>query len=217
AIACLLADPDSHGCSLPQKVTSADLQSEPVVLIDMIAQKLMQPLPEDILDLAESEPRINLPRDPVTFVALPVFLTQPVETFLDFCGATDERARHLLAHDEELGNQPGLQALAIDSVVTAISGNGPQDGRPLVIVDAAADFGMFGQQHVIFHVENARRIVASLDEGAEPREVVAVTPQHGGNRAAGEEQRAILHPVEKTVKAAASDAGFVPAGQRKPG
>src|SRR5690606_40170734 len=116
AIACLLADPDSHGCSLPQKVTSADLQSEPVVLIDMIAQKLMQPLPEDILDLAESEPRINLPRDPVTFVALPVFLTQPVETFLDFCGATDERARHLLAHDEELGNQPGLQALAIDSV-----------------------------------------------------------------------------------------------------
>ena len=76
---------------------------------------------------------------------------------------------------------------------------------------------MFGQKHMIFHIENARRIVTALDKCPELHEMKTVTPQHGGNGAPVEHQRALFHPVEKPVKPTTTQAALLHAREFEPG
>src|SRR5262249_51851058 len=53
--------------------------------------------------------------------------------------AAGERARHLIAQYEQVGDQPRLHALAIDPVIGGERRDRAQDRRPLEIVERPAD------------------------------------------------------------------------------
>ena len=111
--------------------------------------------------------------------------------------AARERPRHLLVQDQQVGDQPRLEALAIDPVIGGERRDRAQDRRPLEIVERPADVLMRRQQQVIFHVEDARGVVGALHVDAEPREPVGVVAQHGPVGRAVEAQRRFLHPAQE--------------------
>ena len=77
--------------------------------------------------------------------------------------AVRERARHLPVEDQEIGDEPGLDALPVDPMVGGERRDLAQDGRPLEVVEAAADPLGLGQQQMVLHVEDAGGVVGALD------------------------------------------------------
>ena len=122
--------------------------------------------------------------------------------------AGNQRARHLGTQDQEIGDEPGLHAGAIDPVIGGVRRDGAQDRRPLKIVERAADGLLLRQQHMIFHVQQPCGVVGALDEKTDPGEPVRVVAQHGAIGAAVVGERGLFHKFEKarefvgTVRAA---------------
>ena len=114
-----------------------------------------------------------------------------------------QRPRHVVAQDQQLGDAPRRDHVAVDLAVRLEAGHRLQQRRPLVVVDGAADVGRRRQQDVVLGVEDARGVVGALEVGAEPDEVVGLVAQHRAERHAAEQVRAHLHPVEELRHAAA--------------
>ena len=155
----------------------------------------MQTGAKDPVDPAMFEPRISLAGEVPAFQLL--LAGKLVERADEVVIAMVQRARHVLAQDEQLGDAPGVDGIAIDVAVGAKGADRAQQRAPLVIVDQTADLFAARQQHVIFHVEDARGVVGALDEGAEADEAEGVVMQHGAEHDAAEEMRALLHPIEE--------------------
>ena len=70
---------------------------------------------------------------------LSVGLSDRIEKLHDIVVAGDERARHLDPQDQQVGDEPGLETLAIDPMIGGERRDRAQDRGPLEIVKRAAD------------------------------------------------------------------------------
>src|SRR5690349_14625345 len=59
-----------------------------------------------------------------------------------------ERAWHFIAQDQQIGDQPGFQAFAVDPVIASERRYRAQDRRPLKIVEGTADTLVLRQEQV---------------------------------------------------------------------
>ena len=175
-----------------------------------VADELVQPGLEDLVHAGCSRAACEPARAWRCAGALPAVGARDVVEMLDEVRvAARERARHLVVEDQQVGDQPRLQALAIDPVIGGERRDRAQDRGPLEIVERPADMLLRRQQQVILHVEDARGVVGALLEHAEAREPVGVVAQHGAVGRAVEAQRAFLHPAQERRELLARD-GPVP-------
>ena len=161
----------------------------------------MQTGAKDPVDPAMFEPRISLAGEVPAFQLL--LAGKLVERADEVVVTMVQRARHVLAQNEQLGDAPGIDGVAIDIAVGAKSPDRTQQSAPLIVVDQTSDLFALRQKHVIFHVEDARGVVGALDEGAEADEAEGVVMQHGAKHHAAEEMRALFHPIEEIAIAPA--------------
>ena len=171
--------------------------AETVVVVDEGADELVQAGLENLVHAAVLQPGADAAGLALRRALPAVVAGDAVEVLHQILVAACERARHLLVEDEQVGDQPGLEALAIDPVIGGERRDRAQDARPLVIVERAADMLVGRQQQVIFHVEDARGVVGALHVDADPREPVGVVAQHGAVGRAVEAQRGFLHPAQE--------------------
>jgi hypothetical protein len=104
----------------------------------------------------------------------------------DLLVAGAQRARHLPVEDQVVGDAPGLVAVLVDPAVAAMRRDRAQDRRPLHAVDLAAHQLAVRQEHVVLHVQDARRVVGALQEGAELAEAEGIVAQNGVEQRAPE-------------------------------
>ncbi len=121
---------------------------------------------------------------------------QLVEAAENFLVARGETPRDLAVEDEQVGDQPRLDRIAIDPAIRSQRRDGAQDRRPLEIVEAAADLLAARQQQVIFDVEQPRGVVGAFDRAAEHDEPIGIAPQHRPVRRAVERQHRRLDRFE---------------------
>src|SRR5262245_3352619 len=119
-----------------QEVEGADLAAEAQRVVDDAGQELVQALVEDRVDAAVAQARVDLAGAPVALAAAPAErLGEVVEGRDDLPVAADERARHLRAEDQELGDPPGRERLVVDPLVGAPRRDRAEDRLPLPVVE----------------------------------------------------------------------------------
>ena len=178
-------------------VGGGDLAAQPVVAGDEIGEELVQARLEDGVHVAVGQAAQDVARQRLRAVDGAVEVAELDQRQHDLLVAGAQRARHLPVEDQIVGDAPGLVAVLVDPAVAAVGRDRAQDRRPLHAVDLAADDLVVGQQHVVFHVEDARGVVGPLQEGAELVEVEGVVAQDGVEQRAAEQRRARLDPVEQ--------------------
>ena len=137
----------------------------------------MQPLVDDVLDLRLGQLAQHRVDPVVRLRAAAVGARQPPEMMPDLVLAMQQRARAGAVQDQEMRDLPRAVLAAVGPVERPIGRQRPQQRRPLVGVDRAADHVGGRQQHVVFDVEQPRGVVAALEIVAEVQEVVAVVLQ----------------------------------------
>src|SRR5262249_25546071 len=152
------------------QILLGDGGGEPVVVGDESADELVQPVLEYLLHAAVLEPRADRTREPLRRSLPAVGARHLIEVAHHVVVAAGERARHLRVEDQEIGDQPRLETLAIDPMIGGERRYRAQDRGPLEIIERAADMLLGWKQQVVLHVENARRVVGALDEYAETGE-----------------------------------------------
>ena len=148
-----------------------------------------------VVGAAVVQPRVQLARRALDLAARVV--AQHLERLVDEVHAGMQRARHVVAQDQELGDPARRDHVAVDLAVGLEARHRAQQRAPLVVVDRAADVGRARQQGVILDVEDARRVVGALEVRAEADEVIGLVAQHRAEGHAAEQVRAHLHPVEE--------------------
>src|ERR1700733_7154751 len=182
---------------LVEEILIGDCAREARVVLDEFGDELVQSALENLGHARPLEPRVHCPRLPLSGPATSVVAGERVERAVDALVAGDERARHRLLQDQEVGDQPRLHPVAIDPVIGGGGRDRAQDGDPLEIVERTADRFRRGQEQMIFDVEQPRRIVRPLDEDAEAVEPVAFVAQHRAVARTVEIERGLLHVIEK--------------------
>ena len=86
----------------------------------------------------------------------------------------NERTRHFRFEDQEIRHEPGPYVLAVNPMIGRVRRDRTQDRGPLEIIQRTAHPLRLRKKNVIFHVENARRIIRPLDIKTEPREPIGV-------------------------------------------
>ena len=89
------------------------------------------------------------------------------------------RSRHVVAQNEQFGDPPRTDDIAINFPIRFKRADAAQHRAPLVVIGGAADFFGAGQQNVILGVEYARGIVGAFDVGAEAQKMKRLVMQHG--------------------------------------
>src|SRR6476469_2212305 len=92
-----------------------DLLTKRVVRLDEGGEEFMQTGAKDPVDAAIFEPRISLAGEVPAFQLL--LAGKLVERADEGVIAMVQRARHVLAQDEQLGDAPGVDGIAIDVAV----------------------------------------------------------------------------------------------------
>src|SRR5262245_8782580 len=82
-------------------------------------------------------------------------------------------------------------------MISGESGHRAQYGGPLKVIERTANALVFGQQEMIFDIEDAGGVVSALDVNAKPRKPISVVAQHGAVRRTVKAQRGFLHPPQK--------------------
>ena len=176
-----------------------------------------RPLLENLLHAAVLEPGADGARLALGRALAAIGAGDVVEIEHEVLVAARERARHLVPQDQQVGDQPRLDALAIDPVIGGERRHRAQDRRPLEIIERAADPLVRRQQHVILHVEDARGVVGALHVDAEAGEPVGVVAQHGAVGGAVEAQRGFLHPAQEAHELLARGRAVAEALELEPG
>src|SRR3974390_1609573 len=186
-----VGNPNPHGCrnasTGSRGMTAAPSQQELLrdggayafVLRDEFANELVQAALEDAVHAAVLQPCAYAARLALRWALPSIGPGDRIKVAHDRLVTSGERARHLIAQDQEISNKPGLDALAVDPTKRRERRHRPQDRRPLEIVERAADALIVGQEQVILHVEDTRRVVGALDVDTEAREPVGVVAKHG--------------------------------------
>src|SRR5215510_8397275 len=102
-------------------------------------------------------------------------------------------------------------------MISGESGHRAQYGSPLKVIERTAHAFVFGEQEMVFDIENARRVIGALDVNAKSRKPIRVVAQHGAVRGAVKAQRGLLHPPQKTGELFARSRSVSIALELKPG
>ncbi len=178
----------------------------------------MQPALEDLVHAAVLEALVGIEGHLVAGIALLIERLQTGQCQVDPLIAEHQRARHFLAQDEELGDQPWpVVAVAVEPAVGAVRRDRAQDLCPLLHVEIAAHVGGLGQEDEVLHVEDARRVVGALDEVSDLAEIVGVVAQHGAEQGATERHHPLLDPLQELRQAVGRKACGLDLRQLVPG
>src|SRR5262249_48502011 len=142
--------------------------AQPVVLGNDFTDKLMQPALKDPGHAAVLKPGADAPGLSLGRPLPAVDAGNCIEIAHDRLVAGGERARHFVFQDQEIGDQPWFEAITINPMIGCKRRDRAQDRRPLEIVERTTDTVFFGQQKMVFHIENARGVVGTLNIAAEP-------------------------------------------------
>ena len=161
----------------------------------------MQALLQDVLDPAIVQLGVQQAGLPRRFAGLPV--GDQIEVLDHAVHAEMQRARHVLVENQQLGDAIGGNDIAIDLAIHLKSRNRTQQRSPFIEIGGA--FVVMRAQHVVFDVEDARRVVGPLQQGADTDEIVGLVLQQRAQRGATRQRRAHLDPLEKVADAGAPD------------
>src|SRR5439155_12170284 len=95
----------------------ADQSAEPVALDNELADELMRSAPENSIHATVLQSRANAARLPLRWTLPVVGAGDRIQIAHDRLVAGSERARHLIAQNEQIGDQPRFQAFAIDPMI----------------------------------------------------------------------------------------------------
>ncbi|MDT4845874.1 hypothetical protein FQZ97_798750 [compost metagenome] len=135
--------------------------------------------------------------------------------------AGGQAARHVGPQDQQLGHALGRDHVAVDLAVDLEAGHRAQDRAPVIEVVLLILFAGGTEEvalhRVELHVQQARRVVGPLQEGAHAVEVEGLVLQHGAHRHAAREVRAVLDPFEERAGVALEVLGLEVTRQLEPG
>src|SRR6266496_2463611 len=134
------------------QILLADCLAQAVVVVDELADEFVHSLLKNFLHAAVLESRPYCARLALGRSLAAIGARDVIQVDHEVLVATRQRTRHLIAQNQEVGDQPRLHALAIHPMVGGQCRHGTQDGRPLEIIERSADALMRRQQHMIFHV-----------------------------------------------------------------
>ena len=130
-------------------------------------------------------------------------------------------ARHVRAQDQQLGDTLRLDHVSVDLAVDLEARDAAQDRAPMVEVVLLVLFAGGAEEVALdrmeLHVDQARRVVGPLQEGAQAHEIQGFVHQHGADRDAARQVRAELDPLEELPGVALELAGLDHAAHLQPG
>src|SRR5262249_55914276 len=94
-----------------------DRGAEPVILDNELADELVQATLKDPIHPAVLQPRANAARLPLRWTLPAIGAGDRIEIVHNGLVAGCKRTRHLIPQDQKVGDQPGLQAFAIDPMI----------------------------------------------------------------------------------------------------
>src|SRR5690349_21352775 len=153
---------DHPGMTDLYQILPGDDLTEPRVVRNEFLDEFMDAVLEDIVHMAVFKPVADAAGVALGGALAAIGDADLVEIAHEVAVATRERPRQRVVEDQEVGDQPRFQGLAVDPVISRQRRYRAQDRGPLVVVQRAADMFLLRQQHVILHVENARGVVGAL-------------------------------------------------------
>ena len=115
-------------------VRARDLDAQAIVAGNELGQELVQTRLEDGAHVTFRQQAPGLVRDRLAAVAAAVEAAELVERRHDLLVAEMQRARHLLAQHQELGDEPRpVAAVVIEPAIGAVRRHRAQDRRPLLL------------------------------------------------------------------------------------
>src|SRR5215831_19508922 len=116
-----------EGARRLQEILIGDRGPEPVVVGDEPADEFVQAALEDLVDTAVLEPRADRTGLALRGALAAVSIGDVVEITDKVLIAARERTRHLVVEHQQVCDQPGLQALAVDPMISGQRRNRAQD------------------------------------------------------------------------------------------
>src|SRR5215471_857542 len=109
---------DECGARRLDQILVGNCGPEPVVVGDEPANEFVQAALEDLVDTAVLEPRADRTGLALRRAVAAVSIGDVVEITDEVLIAARERTRHLVVEHQQVGDQPGLQALAVDPMIS---------------------------------------------------------------------------------------------------
>src|SRR5581483_3573800 len=125
-----------------------DGDAKPVVLGDELADEFVQAALKNAVHAAVLQARADAARLALCRALPAINRGDRIEIAHDGFVAGRQRARHLVLEDQEVGDEPGLDAVAIDPVIGGVRRDRAQDRRPLEIIERTTDALILRQQQV---------------------------------------------------------------------
>jgi hypothetical protein len=116
---------------------------------------------------------------------------------IDARHAAAQRARHIVAQYEQLGDAAWRDQISIDASIDLERRDRVQQCAPLVVVGRAARLFAVRQEQVILDVQDARCAVGAFQVRAEPDEVPRFVAEHRALHDAARQVRSVLDPLEE--------------------
>src|SRR6185369_14048394 len=154
---------------LRHQEVALDLRRESVAAHEEGVEEIVETAGHDLVDAAEIEARVNLAGEALAFARPRA--AERRERVQHLLEAIEQRAPHIGVEDQELGDLLRIDRVAKSLAIGAERADRAQQRAPLELVDRLAVHALLGQELVILDVEDARRVVAALHEGAEADEV----------------------------------------------
>ena len=139
-----------HLAASVEVISLGNRTSQPVVTLNKLEQKLMQPAVDDLRHRPVPQAFQRRVGQLMRFGARAVIVGETVQIIDNVAVTEGQRAGHALVQDEVIGHIGGLVFGVIDPAVRAVRRDRAQQRFPLIIVHRGADIGDRGQEHVIF-------------------------------------------------------------------
>src|SRR5262245_12507393 len=145
------------------QILPADDFAEPRIVGDELLDEFMNAVLEDVIHMAVLEAVADASGVALRRSLAPIgdanLVEIPHQVFITAC----ERSRQRIVGNQESCDQPRLQGFAVNPVIGGQCRDRAKNGAPLIEVKRPADMLLFGQQHVILDVEDARGVVGAFE------------------------------------------------------
>ncbi|KAI1691234.1 hypothetical protein DdX_22007 [Ditylenchus destructor] len=162
----------------------ADPHTQFIHAIKELREIRMQPRRQNFVDARILQIGQELPGAALRFSALLVLNLRQVVDHLD--RARMQRAGHVRAKNEQFGHALWLDHVAVNLAVDLEGRDAAQDRAPVIEVVLLIFLGGGAEElaveRVELHVDQARCVVRTFEEGAQAREVEGLVLQHGAQR-----------------------------------
>ncbi len=159
-----------------------------------LLEKARQADRRDFLHAREVQHGMHFAGAPLGFGGL--LVRHGLQVLVDLLAAAQQRARHVVAQDQELRHLERRDHVAVDAPVHFECGERAQQHAPFVGIGHHAGVGA-GHEVALMRGENAGGAVGALEKGADAREVKGFVAHHGADGDAAGEVGALLDPLDE--------------------